>query len=235
MDWQQGKKSDVPGLDPLVALNHYHYLDNAENGRLPLILSRYSGPGAHRYPLGFSGDTAQSWRVLHFQPYFTATAANVGYTWWSHDIGGHYLGERNEELYLRWLQLGVFSPILRLHSTSSDLMGKEPWRYRPDVCAAAKDWLRLRHRLIPYLYTMDARTHREGLALCEPLYYAYPETEEAYDKAYRNGYLFGSQLLVYPITSPQKSSWVWALWTPGSRRDGGRICSPGRSTPVPCA
>lgn len=204
MDWQQGKKSDVPGLDPLVALNHYHYLDNAENGRLPLILSRYSGPGAHRYPLGFSGDTAQSWRVLHFQPYFTATAANVGYTWWSHDIGGHYLGERNEELYLRWLQLGVFSPILRLHSTSNDLMGKEPWRYRPDVCAAAKDWLRLRHRLIPYLYTMDARTHREGLALCEPLYYAYPEAEEAYDKAYRNGYLFGSQLLVYPITSPQK-------------------------------
>ena len=83
LDWQQGKKSDAPGLDPLVALNHYHYLDNAENGRLPLILSRYSGPGAHRYPLGFSGDTAQSWRVLHFQPYFTATAANVGYTWWS--------------------------------------------------------------------------------------------------------------------------------------------------------
>lgn len=204
LDWQQGKKSDVPGLDPLVALNHYHYLDNAENGRLPLILSRYSGPGAHRYPLGFSGDTAQSWRVLHFQPYFTATAANVGYTWWSHDIGGHHLGERNEELYLRWLQLGVFSPILRLHSTSNDLMGKEPWRYRPDVCAAAKDWLRLRHRLIPYLYTMDARTHREGLALCEPLYYAYPEAEEAYDKAYRNGYLFGSRLLVYPITSPQK-------------------------------
>lgn len=204
LDWQQGKKSDVPGLDPLVALNHYHYLDNAENGRLPLILSRYSGPGAHRYPLGFSGDTAQNWRVLHFQPYFTATAANVGYTWWSHDIGGHHLGERNEELYLRWLQLGVFSPILRLHSTSNDLMGKEPWRYRPDVCAAAKDWLRLRHRLIPYLYTMDARTHRAGLALCEPLYYAYPEAEEAYDKAYCNGYLFGSRLLVYPITSPQK-------------------------------
>ena len=72
------------------------------------------------------------------------------------------------------------------------------------MCAAAKDWLRLRHRLIPYLYTMDARTHREGLALCEPLYYAYPEAEEAYDKAYCNGYLFGSQLLVYPITSPQK-------------------------------
>ena len=51
---------------------------------------------------------------------------------------------------------------------------------------------------------MDARTHREGLALCEPLYYAYPEAEEVYDKAYCNGYLFGSQLLVYPITSPQK-------------------------------
>lgn len=130
LDWQQGKKSDIEGLDPLLALNHYHFLDNAENGKLPLILSRYAGLGSHRYPLGFSGDTAINHKVLDFQPYFTANAANAAYFWWSHDIGGHHFGYKDDELYLRWIEFGVFSPILRLHSTSNDLLGKEPWKYR---------------------------------------------------------------------------------------------------------
>ncbi|MCR5207350.1 MAG: DUF5110 domain-containing protein [Eubacterium sp.] len=201
IDWQQGKSSEVPGLDPLNALNHYHYLDNAEDGRMPLILSRYAGFGAHRYPLGFSGDTETSWRVLKFQPYFTATATNAAYSWWSHDIGGHHFGYRDDDLYMRWVQFGVFSPVLRLHSTSMELLGKEPWKFRSEVYRCASDWLRLRHRMIPYLFTMDRRTHSEGLALCEPMYYAYPETEEAYSVP--NQYLFGGELIVCPITERQ--------------------------------
>ncbi|HBN39030.1 MAG TPA: alpha-xylosidase, partial [Ruminococcaceae bacterium] len=199
IDWQQGKKSDVDGLDPLCALNHYHFLDNAENGELPLILSRYCGYGSHRYPLGFSGDTAISWRVLDFQPYFTINAANCAYTWWSHDIGGHHMGYRDDELYLRWIEFGVFSPVLRLHSTSSMLLGKEPWKYRKDICESAKQWLCFRHRLIPYIYTMDYRNHKNGIALCEPMYYSYPNTEEAFNVA--NQYMFGSELMICPITS----------------------------------
>lgn len=201
IDWQQGKKSDVPGLDPLKALNHFHYLDIGENGDIPLILSRYSGIGAHRYPLGFSGDTAISWEVLKFQPYFTANAANAAYCWWSHDIGGHHLGYRNDDLYIRWLQFGVFSPVLRLHSTANDLLGKEPWKYRNDVYKNAKEWLRFRHRLIPYIFSMDYRCHNDGIALCEPMYYAYPHCENAYKV--KNQYSFGSELIVCPITSPQ--------------------------------
>lgn len=215
IDWQQGKKSDVKGLDPLVALNHYHYLDNAEDGRIPLILSRYAGIGSHRYPLGFSGDTAISWRVLNFQPYFTVNAANCGYTWWSHDIGGHHMGGRNEELYVRWLQFGVFSPIMRLHSTSDDLLGKEPWRYSKVAFEIASDWLRLRHRMIPYLYTLDYNTHKNAIALCEPVYYSYPERSEAY--RYKNQYMFGESLLVCPITSPNHQTLrmgAVAAWLP---------------------
>lgn len=199
IDWQQGKKSDINGLDPLNALNHYHFLDNAENGQLPLILSRYAGLGSHRYPLGFSGDTAINFKVLNFQPYFTVNAANAAYFWWSHDIGGHYLGYRNDELYLRWIQFGVFSPILRLHSTSNDLLGKEPWKYRQDVCENAKEWLRFRHRLIPYLFTADYICHKNGTALCEPMYYSYPECNDAFNVP--NEYRFGDELIVCPITS----------------------------------
>lgn len=201
IDWQQGKKSDVKGLDPLNALNHYHYLDNAEAGRMPMILSRYAGVGSHRYPLGFSGDTAISWKVLGFQPYFTANAANIAYTWWSHDIGGHHQGRRDDDMYIRWIQFGVFSPILRLHSTSNDLLGKEPWKYRNEIYRLAKQYLCLRHSLIPYIYTMDYRNHKDGIAICEPMYYSYPDHHNAY--SFKNQYMFGSELMVCPITSKQ--------------------------------
>ncbi len=201
IDWQQGRKSDVTGLDPLNALNHYHYLDNAQDGRMPMILSRYAGFGSHRYPLGFSGDTAINWQVLDFQPYFTANAANVAYSWWSHDIGGHHMGYRDDDLYMRWLQFGVFSPIMRLHSTANELLGKEPWKYKSEIYKCAKEWLNLRHKMIPYIFTMDYRTHKDGIALCEPMYYSYPENKCAYNVP--NQYMFGSELMVCPITKPQ--------------------------------
>ncbi len=200
IDWQQGNKTNLRGLDPLYVLNHYHYLDNARGVKRGLILSRYAGIGSHRYPLGFSGDTTTNWKCLKFQPYFTATSSNVGYTWWSHDIGGHMGGAKDDELYARWIQLGVFSPIMRLHSTSNDIMGKEPWNYSKPIERIAEGYLRFRHSLIPYIYTMNMRTHKDGLALIEPLYYTNPDDERAY--RFKNEFMFGSELLVAPITSP---------------------------------
>lgn len=199
IDWQQGTKTKIPGLDPLWALNHYHYLDSARNGKRPMILSRYAGLGSHRYPLGFSGDTHATWKSLDFQPYFTNCAANAGYTWWSHDIGGHAKGIQDDELYLRWLQLGVFSPINRLHSSNSDFMGKEPWKRCWAVNKVSEDFLRLRHKLIPYLYSANYRTHKYGEPICMPMYYKY-DYLEAY--GVKNQYIFGGQLLVAPITKP---------------------------------
>lgn len=204
IDWQQGKKTAVPGLDPLWALNHYHYYDLTRKNKRPLILSRFAGAGSHRYPLGFSGDTAQTWDTLDFQPYFTANAANIGYTWWSHDIGGHHFGYRDDELYLRWLQFGVFSPIMRLHSTSNEFMGKEPWKYKASVRTFATEALRFRHRLIPYLYSMNYLCAAEGRPLCEPMYYEYPEDDRAYNVP--NEYMFGTELIACPITSPAAKS-----------------------------
>ena len=218
IDWQQEKTTKIKGLDPLWALNHYHTLAfNGENKR-PLILSRYAGVGSHRYPLGFSGDTIISWKSLDFQPYFTANAANVAYTWWSHDIGGHQLGAHNDELYARWVQLGEFSPIMRLHSTSDEFMGKEPWNYSFAAEEAATNALRERHALIPYIYSMNKRTHDESIALCEPVYYAYPDDESAY--LIKNEFFFGSELLVVPVTSPadEKTKMAGTLvWLPEGR------------------
>jgi alpha-glucosidase (family GH31 glycosyl hydrolase) len=201
IDWQSGPHSRTAGIDPLWMLNHFHFLDNARDGRRPLTFSRYAGPGSHRYPVGFSGDTLVTWASLDFQPYFTATASNIGYGWWSHDIGGHMLGVKDDELATRWLQLGVFSPILRLHSSLSPFNTKEPWRFGAEAQAAMMESLRLRHRLLPYLHTMNHRAAREGAPLVQPMYWTYPESSEAYEVP--NQFMFGSELLVAPITSPR--------------------------------
>ncbi len=204
VDWQQGGNSKVPGLDPLWMLNHYHFLDNAREGRRPLAFSRYAGIGSHRYPIGFSGDSFATWETLDFQPYFTATASNAGYGWWSHDISGHMHGYKNDEMAARWIQFGVFSPILRIHSSDNPFNEKEPWKYNAIVEKTMIDFLRLRHKLVPYLYTMNARAHLEGEPLIEPMYYHYPEERESYEVP--NQYFYGTELIACPITKPMNKA-----------------------------
>ena len=218
IDWQQGTKTAVKGLDPLWALNHYHFLDNAKDNHRPLILSRFCGAGSQRYPLGFSGDTTQTWRSLDYQPGYTATASNVAYPWWSHDIGGHCMGIKDDELYLRWVQLGVFSPVMRLHSTNNEFMGKEPWNYSGSVGRIATQALRFRHKLLPYIYTMNYRTHTECRAICEPMYYAYPEDKSAYEC--KNEFFYGTELIVAPVTEHTSAKTNLAgvnVWIPEGR------------------
>lgn len=198
VDWQQGTHSKIDGLDPLWMLNHFYFLDSGRNGKRPMTFSRYAGPGSHRYPVGFSGDSIISWKTLEFQPYFTATASNIGYGWWSHDIGGHMKGIKDDEMATRWLQFGIFSPIMRLHSSSSEFNGKEPWRYNQESCTIMKQFLRLRHQIIPYMYSMNYRNYKKDLPLIEPMYYEHPEQEEAYQV--KNQYYFGSECIVAPIT-----------------------------------
>lgn len=201
IDWQQGKQTKIEGLDPLWILNHYHFLDSKKEGKRPMIFSRYAGAGSHRYPIGFSGDTIVTWDSLAFQPYFTATASNIGYGWWSHDIGGHMLGSKDNEMMARWVQFGIYSPIMRLHSSFNEFSGKEPWKFSAETEKAMIEALRQRHRLIPYLYSMNYRNYKENLPLILPMYYEHPKEEAAY--TVKNQYYFGSELMVAPITAPR--------------------------------
>jgi alpha-glucosidase (family GH31 glycosyl hydrolase) len=245
LDWQQGQYSRIAGIDPLWMLNHFHFLDSGRGDRRALTFSRYAGPGSHRYPVGFSGDTHISWASLAFQPEFTATASNIGYGWWSHDIGGHIFGVRDDELAARWVQLGVFSPILRLHSSSNPFLVKEPWMFPAEARAAMGEALRFRHRLVPYLHTMNHRAAVEGVPLVRPMYHVAPEDPRAYTVP--NQFVFGSELLVAPVTVPRDRvtlrgavrAWLppgaWVDVFTGTAYDGDReveLHRDGRSIPV---
>ncbi len=240
LDWQQWKDSKMmPGLSNTWWLNYVFYTDMQRQGlNRPLLYHRWGGLGNHRYQIGFSGDVVMTWNSLNYQPYFTSTASNVLYGYWSHDLGGHMFGKIPEtqkkidpELYTRWMQFGVFSPIFRTHSTKDPRMQKEVWNFTGAWFDALTDAINLRYALVPYIYTMARKTYDTGISVCRPMYYDYPDKQEAYD--YKNEYMFGDNLLVVPITSPADSTgfssvriWLpegndWYEWSTGTMLKGG--------------
>lgn len=206
LDWQQWIESKyVKGLSNTFWINYAFFDDKERNGaERPLIYHRWGGLGSHRYQLGFSGDTYDEWSVLKFLPYFTATASNVGYGYWGHDIGGHMQKKDNQrltdpEIYTRWLQFGVFTPILKTHSTQSANLERKIWAF-PEHFQYMREAIRLRYSLSPYIYTFAREAYDSGVCLCRPLYYAYPEKAEAY--RYNEEYLFGDRILATAICEP---------------------------------
>jgi len=216
LDWQQWGETKIEGVNPTFYLNYVHYSDMERENRVrPLIFHRWGGLGNHRYQIGFSGDTIITWASLAYQPYFTMTAANVGFGYWSHDIGGHFGGIRDPELYTRWIQWGAFSPIMRTHSTKDPTIERRIWAYPLENFKAMREAYLLRYSLIPYIYTQAHQSYETGVSLCHPLYYDYPKEENAY--AFKNQYLFGNDLLVSPVTEPTPSDQLFVsqkIWLP---------------------
>jgi alpha-glucosidase (family GH31 glycosyl hydrolase) len=214
LDWQQEPNTGTPGVNPTWWLNYVHFTDQEREGKRPLLFHRWGGLGNHRYQIGFSGDTISVWPSLAFQPWFTATAANVGYAYWSHDIGGHQPGAVDPELYTRWVQFGAFSPILRTHTSKNPGSERRIWAYPEPYSSIMRDTFQERYAFQPYLYTEGRRTYDTGLAFFHPLYYDWPEIDAAYDN--KGEYIFGSQMIVAPVVAPvdsqtqlvQESIWI---------------------------
>ncbi|MGD9518325.1 MAG: TIM-barrel domain-containing protein [Armatimonadota bacterium] len=196
--WIDGSSAQMPGLDNQMWTSKV-YFDYTEQftGKRGLLFARYGGYGCNRYPVGFSGDTFAEWGVLGYEVDFTSRAANVLYPYWSHDIGGFNGDRLPTDLYVRWLQFGAFSPVLRLHSNHGI---REPWEYGHEGTAAAQTYFRLRYQLLPYIYSNARRVHETGEPLCRPLYLDWPEEEEAYRRD--DEYLFGEAILVAPVVEP---------------------------------
>jgi hypothetical protein len=238
LDWQQYPYDPkIKQLSNTWWLNYTFFTDMERNSKdRPLLYHRWGGLGNHRYQIGFSGDAIISWNSLAYQPYFTSTASNVLYGYWSHDIGGHMFGHNpepslNPELYVRWMQFGALSPIFRTHSSKDARLNKEIWNFRGEYFDALSNAIGLRYQIAPYIYTMARKTYDTGISLCRPLYYDYPEDKEAYNRP--SQYMFGDDMLVAPIGSPMKDSeselsvWLpkgndWFEWNTGTMLQGGQ-------------
>lgn len=226
LDWQQFRQSRyVKGLSNTFWLNYTFWNDmqrqSASQGmkaNRPMIYHRWGGIGSHRYQVGFSGDTYATWKVLGALPYFTFTASNIGYCYWGHDIGGHMqpkgVKHTDPELYTRWMQSGVFTPIYKSHSTKDMSMEKRFWMF-PNHFDAMREAIRLRYDLSPYIYTAARQAYDTGIGICRPLYYAYPEEERAYKV--KEQFFFGDDILATTVCAPSDNVTALAprpIWFP---------------------
>jgi alpha-glucosidase (family GH31 glycosyl hydrolase) len=234
LDWQQESNTDMAGVNPTFWLNYLHFTDQEREGKRPMLFHRWGGLGNHRYQIGFSGDVVSGWDSLAFQPGFTAQAANVGYAYWSHDIGGHLPGVVGAELYTRWVQFGAFSPILRTHTTKNPDAERRVWAFPEPYSDVMADTMRLRYAWIPYIYTEARRTYDTGIAFIRPLYYDWPEQPEAYHA--QDEYMFGDQVIVAPVVHPVDPATQLAtesIWLPEGdwieQSTGKHIHGPNRS------
>ena len=207
LDWQQRLMSKgMPTLSNTFWLNHLfatHDASRRGGEKRPIIYHRWGGLGSHRYQIGFSGDGKVSWGMLEAIPWFTSSASNVGYGYWGHDLGGHMKPEgedgANGELYTRWMQTGVFTPIFRTHTTKDRRLERRIWKFA-DHFLTLREAFRMRYRLGPYIYTAAREAYDTGVSMCRPMYYDWPETEAAY--AVTNAYMFGNDILTATVSNP---------------------------------
>jgi hypothetical protein len=156
-----------------------------------------TGPWSERRnTLQFTGDTPATWDMLAFEARFTPDEAAAGLTNVSDDIGSFHGDHLPDDLYARWVQLGAFQPVLRLHSDHGDRL---PWNYTGAAQASAEQFLRLRESLVPYTYTLAQQANATGVPIVRPLYLNYPTQDAAYTNPQE--YLYGDDVLVAPITS----------------------------------
>lgn len=180
----------------LFLLNHYHYVISNLNER-GLILSRNPGIAPHRYPIIYSGRTKVSWDTLKVLPAYNNSASNLGVCWHAHAIGGYYGGIEDDELYIRYIQFGVFNPIFILAGDTGKYYKREPWKWNQIKLSVIKEYMQLRNKLIPYIYNEGYIYHKFGIPIVQPLYYKYPKI---YDEPnYVNQYFFGSKIMISPI------------------------------------
>jgi Glycosyl hydrolases family 31 TIM-barrel domain/Glycosyl hydrolase family 31 C-terminal domain/Domain of unknown function (DUF5110) len=226
LDWCCERQSQVamPGLTPDSWVNQLYAEDRIRHDLRGFVLSRIgaswqrwletypSGAWAdHRSAVHFTGDTWSTWNTLAYESTMTAREGNLGIPYVSHDIGG-YLGapgrqdgRDTDDLYARWVELGTFQPVLRLHGTGARL----PWQYGAAARAAADAFLRLRDELMPYLYTTAREAYDSGIPMVRGLYLDDPDEPLAY--RFDQEYLLGDELLVAPVTAPGEvaSTPVW--------------------------
>lgn len=178
---------------------HYHHGKIETRGKRGLSLTRNHGIAVHRYPIIWSGKTLVNWTTLNLLPRYNLQGYNVGVSFIAHPIGGYHNGIEEAELYLRYIQFACFSPIFLLASEGGKYYKREPWKWNPIIENDIINFMNLRYKLIPYIYTESYNYHKTGKGIVKPFYYDYPKILD--DVQYKNQYFFGQNLFVSPITN----------------------------------
>ena len=230
-----GKGEHVRLAYPLqVARAVYEERRRAQPDVRPMILTRCAFLGQQRYGAAtWSGDIGNGWDTLARQIAAGLNMAAAGHAYWTVDAGGFFRPGKGQytdpvyhERFLRWFQYATFLPLQRVHGYQTDT---EFWRYGEKLETVARQYLELRYRMLPYLYSMAGETMRTGVPLMRPFVFDFPHDAAAL--AEKHSYMFGRAIHVAPVLAADAATWPvylpqseggWIdLWT-GERREGGR-------------
>jgi alpha-D-xyloside xylohydrolase len=212
----------------------YQSRREAEPDQRPAILTRCAFLGQHKYgAVTWSGDIGNDWETLRRQIPAGLNMAAAGYSYWTVDAGGFFRpgpGQYDDpsyrERFLRWFQYATFLPMQRVHGYQTDT---EFWRYGEQVETVSRQYLELRYRMLPYIYSSASETTRTGAPMMRPLVFDFADDGRALEEAH--SYMFGRAIHVAPVTEPGVDIWPvylprtrggwFDLWT-GEHREGGQ-------------
>ena len=211
----------------------YEGLRNDDPGRRAMIFTRSGFSGIQKYgAVLWSGDVGNDWKTLRYQISAGLNFMASGLPWWTYDAGGffrprdQYSNPEYIERLIRWVQVGTFLPLMRVHGYMSDT---EPWNYGPEAQEIITDYIRLRYTLMPYIYSEAAQVTLNGSTFMRPFVFDFPQDEEALRQDY--SYMFGKSILVNPVVEegvteckvylPEHQA-GWYDWWTGEKADGGQ-------------
>lgn len=162
------------------------------------FLARSGYAGSQRYGIvPWSGDVSRSWAGLKAQLPAMLNMSMSGIPYMHSDAGGFATGVKDNELYTRWLQFAVFTPIFRPHGS---VIPSEPIFYNDTTKRIVRHFMKLRYELLPYIYTASWKNSVNGVPVTKPLFYYHPDDERFGDSF--NSYYFGDDMLVVPVVEP---------------------------------
>jgi alpha-D-xyloside xylohydrolase len=207
--WQKGLDIDngekmikYLNLYPLQETKAVYEGQRRESDKRVLILTRSGFAGIQRHGVvNWSGDITADWTTLRTQLWAGLNYSISGLPYWTTDIGGFFSGnpdtEGYRELFIRWFQWGAFCPIFRVHGT---YYPKEPWRFGKEVEEILVKYIRLRYRLLPYIYTLAWMVYEKDYTIMRPLVMDFRDDRNVYN--IDDQYMFGPFIMVSPITTP---------------------------------
>lgn len=205
----------------------------------PFTISRSGCPGLQRYAQTWTGDNTSTWNTLRFNIPMGLGMGLSGMANYGHDVGGFIGRQPPPELFLRWVQQGIFMPRFCIHSWRLDGSANEPWMH-PAVLLQVRDAIHLRYQLIPYMYSLFYESAQDGHLIQRPLVYTFPEDRKTADESFE--YMLGPNLLVATVIQPHTKKWKvylpaatgWFDFWSGKSYDGGqRISIPVDLTSIP--
>ncbi len=209
------KAHNVYGMQ--MARATYHGMKKFNYPKRPFVITRAAYSGTQRYTSTWTGDNVATWEHLWIANVQAQRMAMSGFSFAGSDIGG-FAEQPQGELFTRWIQLGIFHPFCRVHS-SGDHGDQEPWAFDEDVTDVVRKFIEIRYQLLPYLYTAFWNLVEHGTPILKSLVMYDQEDNQTHYRT--DEFVYGDQILVCPIQEPNakgrrmyipRGSW-YNFWT----------------------